>query len=259
MSLNIKGKPIKNIEFELSSSLIEKSPNFNFILFRSAYKAYNWYNNELNNEKISNINLKLSYKELLVLTGDYNLIDNYIFFRESTNALTGETDFKRLATVNQINDQIKYYSIKLFSKVDIGKFSIVNTAKYQDKKQTLGLEDLSTLNVPEWITRNTIMYSNDIFNKSLLIQTGITFNYFTKYYADYYNPLLSEFITQNYKEIGDFPRFDFFFNAKIQQTRVFIKVEHLNSSFTGYDYYSDPFSPYRDMTVRLGLVWNFFS
>ena len=107
MSLNIKGKPIKNIEFELSSSLIEKSPNFNFILFRSAYKAYNWYNNELNNEKISNINLKLSYKELLVLTGDYNLIDNYTFFRETSNALTGEIDRTRLATVNQINDQIK--------------------------------------------------------------------------------------------------------------------------------------------------------
>jgi len=49
--------------------------------------------------------------------------------------------------------------------------------------------DLSTLNVPEWITRNTIMYSTNIFNNSLFIQTGFTFNYFTKYYADYYNPL----------------------------------------------------------------------
>ena len=72
-------------------------------------------------------------------------------------------------------------------------------------------------------------------------------------------PLISEFVTQEYRMIGDFPRFDFFFNAKIQQTRVFIKVEHFNSSFTGYDYYSDPFNPYRDMSVRLGLVWNFFS
>ena len=98
-----------------------------------------------------------------------------------------------------------------------------------------------------------------IINNSLFIQTGLTFNYFTKYFADHYNPLISEFVTQNYREIGDFPRFDFFFNAKIQQTRVFIKVEHLNSSFTGYDYYSDPFSPYRDMSIRLGLVWNFFS
>lgn len=259
ISFKIKGRPIKNIDFELSSSLIEKSPNFNFKFFRSAYKNYNWFNSELNNEKISNINLKLSFKELVVLTGDFNLIDNYTFFRESTNSLIGETDRKRLAIVNQANDQIKYYSLKLFSKLDIGKFSLVNTAKFQKKEQNLGIEELSTLNVPEWISRNTIMYSTEIFNKSLFIQTGITFNYFTKYYADYYNPLISEFVTQNYKEIGDFPRFDFFFNAKIQQTRVFIKVEHLNSSFTGYDYYSDPFNPYRDMSVRLGLVWNFFS
>ena len=259
IALNIKGSPIKNVSLELSSSIIEKSSNFNFKLFRSAYESYNWFNDNLLDEKISNINFRLSYKELLVLTANYNEIENYTFFSESTNALTGETDNRRLAIVNQADRKIKYYNLKLFSKVDFGKFSFVNTARYQQKEQEVSLESLSTLNVPEWVTRNTIMYSSDLFNKSLFIQTGITFNYFTKFYADYYNPLISEFVTQNYKEIGEFPRFDFFFNAKIQQTRVFIKVEHLNSSFTGYDYYSDPFSPYRDMSVRLGLVWNFFS
>ena len=259
ISFNIKGNPIKNVNFEISSSVIEKSPNFNFKFYRSAYENYNWYNDNLHDEKISNINLKLSYKDLFVLTADYNEIDNYTFFRETTNALTGETDTKRIAIVNQAENKINYLSLKLFSKVDIGKFSFVNTARYQKKEQEVPLGNLSTLNVPEWVTRNTIMYSSDVFNKSLFIQTGITFNYFTKYFADYYNPLISEFVTQNYKEIGEFPRFDFFFNAKIQQTRVFIKVEHLNSSFTGYDYYSDPFSPFRDMSVRLGLVWNFFS
>ena len=259
ISFNIKGNPIKNVNFEISSSIIEKSPNFNFKYYRSAYENYNWFNDNLHDEKISNINFKLSYKDLLVLTADYNEIDNYTFFGETTNALTGETDTKRIAVVNQSENKINYFSLKLFSKVDIGKFSFVNTARYQKKEQEVPLGNLATLNVPEWVTRNTIMYSSDVFNKSLFIQTGITFNYFTKYFADYYNPLISEFVTQNYKEIGEFPRFDFFFNAKIQQTRVFIKVEHLNSSFTGYDYYSDPFSPFRDMSVRLGLVWNFFS
>ena len=115
-----------------------------------------------------------------------------------------------------------------------------------------------TLNVPEWITRNTLLYSTDLFNNSLFLQTGVTFNFFTKFYADYYNPLLSEFVTQNYKQIGDYPRLDFFINAKIQQTRIFVKVEHLNSSSTGYDFYSDPFNPYRDLSVRFGVVWNFF-
>jgi len=259
ITFKIEGEPLKNIKFEISSALIEKSPNFNFKLFRSSYKNYNWFNNNLRDQKVSNFNIKLAYKNLIVLTGDYNIIDNFIFFKESANALTGEIDLYRLALVDQLGDQIKYYSIKLFNKIDFGKFTLVNTSKYQIKQQELAFGDLSTLNVPEWITRNTIMYSSNIFNNSLFIQTGITFNYFTKYFADYYNPLISEFVTQNYREVGDFPRFDFFFNAKIQQTRVFIKVEHLNSSFSGYDYYSDPFNPYRDMSVRLGLVWNFFS
>ena len=108
------------------------------------------------------------------------------------------------------------------------------------------------------MTRNTLLFSTDAFNKALYLQTGITFNYFTKFYADYYNPLISEFVTQNYKMIGDYPRYDFFVNAKIERTRVFVKVEHLNSSSTGYDYYSDPFNPYRDLSVRFGVVWNFF-
>ena len=107
-------------------------------------------------------------------------------------------------------------------------------------------------------TPQNVSLNSFLFNNSLFLQTGITFNFFTKFYADYYNPLLSEFVTQNYKEIGEYPRFDFFVNATIQQTRIFIKVEHLNSSFTGYDYYSDPFNPYRDLSVRFGVVWNFF-
>ena len=70
--------------------------------------------------------------------------------------MTGETDLKRTAIVNQANNQIEYYSFKLFSKVDIGKFSIINTAKFQKKEQEVTLVNLSTLNVPEWITRNTL-------------------------------------------------------------------------------------------------------
>ena len=102
-------------------------------------------------KKISNINLKLSYRELLFLNVDYNEIDNYTFFRETTNALTGETDTKRLAVVNQADNKINYYSLKLFSKIDFGKFSLVNTARYQKKEQEVSAGNLSTLNVPEWV------------------------------------------------------------------------------------------------------------
>ena len=258
LKLNISLIPLKNINTNISISKSVRSPNFNFILFRSAYNSYNWYNESLKNEEISNAQFEISYKKLLKITADYYTLDNYTFFKENANSLNGEIDLYRFASPFQAPSNIKYYKIKLENHNKIGKFALINTVQYQKKEQNIELDELETLNVPEWLTRNTLLYSTDVFNKALFLQTGITFNYFTKFFADYYNPLLSELVTQNYKQIGDYPRLDFFINAKIQQTRIFVKVEHLNSSSTGYDFYSDPFNPYRDLSVRFGVVWNFF-
>jgi hypothetical protein len=92
----------------------------------------------------------------------------------------------------------------------------------------------------------------------MLLQIGVTANYFTKYYANDYNPLLGEFYVQNETKIGGFPLLDFFVNARIRQTRLFLKAEHFNSSMSGYNYYSAPNYPYRDFMIRFGLEWNFF-
>ena len=258
LKFNIALTPLKNINTKVYLSKSERSPNFNFILFRSAYNYYNWYNESLENENISNASFEISYKKLVKIKADYYTIDNYTFFKENANNINGEIDDFRYASPVQLPDQIKYYKIKLENHNKLGKFAIINTVQYQKKEQNLELNELETLNVPEWLTRNTLLFSTYAFNKALYLQTGITFNYFTKFYADYYNPLISELVTQNYKMIGDYPRFDFFVNAKIERTRIFVKVEHLNSSSTGYDYYSDPFNPYRDLSVRFGVVWNFF-
>ncbi len=259
LKFKINSSLLKNVETGISLSNSTRSPNFNFILFRSIFNHYNWYNQNLKDQKTSNVHFNIAYKDLIKISADYYILDNYTYFKETTNSLIGETDLQRLASPFQAPGQIKYYKIKIENHNSVGKFSLINTAQYQKKEQSeLATNELMTLNVPEWVTRNTLLYSNDLFNNSLFLQTGITFNFFTKFYADYYNPLLSEFVTQNYKEIGEYPRFDFFVNATIQNTRIFIKVEHLNSSFTGYDYYSDPFNPYRDLSVRFGVVWNFF-
>jgi len=92
----------------------------------------------------------------------------------------------------------------------------------------------------------------------LYLQTGVTFKYFTKYFMNAYNPLISEFSIQNTDEIGDFPLLDFFFNFQIQRTRFYFKLENFSASFTGRDYFSAPTYPYRDLQFRFGLVWNFF-
>ena len=77
---------------------------------------------------------------------------------------------------------------------------------------------------------------------------------------DGYHPLLSEFYVQNREELGGFPLIDFFINARVRQTRIYLKAEHLNTIWDKeYNFYSAPNYPYRDFVIRFGLVWNFFS
>jgi len=93
----------------------------------------------------------------------------------------------------------------------------------------------------------------------MLLQTGVTFNYFSNYYADDYVGVLGEFFVQDQKKVGGFPVLDFFVNARVQQCRIYLKAEHFNSLFSNkVTYYNAPNSPFRDFHIRFGLEWNFF-
>ena len=150
-------------------------------------------------------------------------------------------------------ETVQYIRAKLSNEVRYRNVALNNTILYQNV-----MDGDSVYNVPEIVTRHSLYYTNEFFKKALFLQTGVTFSYFSRYYMNRYDPLLAEFYVQNTSELGDFPRIDFFINAKIRQTRIFLKAEHLNSSFTGYNFYSAPNYPYRDFIVRFGIVWNFF-
>jgi hypothetical protein len=154
----------------------------------------------------------------------------------------------------QEGSSINHLKVKYHKEFRLGKWAMDNTLMYQNVSQSSPV-----LNVPELVTRNSIYFSSDIFKKAMFLQTGITFTYFTGYNMDAYNPLLSGFYVQNREELGGFPMLDFFINAKVRQTRIYLKAEHFNSSFTGNTFYSAPNYPYRDFVIRFGLVWNFFS
>ncbi|MEH6538159.1 MAG: putative porin [Psychroserpens sp.] len=236
-----------DININASIGFNSNSPNYNLLLYQSDYINYNWNNiQSFKNQKNYDIKFELNSKKLLDLSFQYVSIDNYSFF-------SSEQDSNPIKP-KQLQQSINLFKIKLDKEIRFGKFALDNSILYQ--KVT---DESMSLNLPEVIVRNTIYYSNYFFKKNaLFLQTGITFNYFTDYYMDGYDPLLAEFYSQNQTKLGGFPRLDFFINAKIRQTRIFLKAEHLNSSFTGYEYFSAPNHPYRDFTIRFGLVWNFF-
>lgn len=234
----------EDYNFKAGINVNSKPPNYNYLLYQSDYINYNWQNS-FENVQSKQLNAILTSKKYGSLNLDYSTINNYTFF-----ARDDEGNIKPFQTDNTVN----YVRLKFNNEIKLGKFALNNTLRYQKVMDGEGM-----LNVPEFVTRNTLYYSNHFFEKkALFLQTGITFNYFTSYNMDGFDPVIGEFYAQNETEIGGFPRLDFFINAKVRQTRIFLKAEHFNSSFTGYNYYAAPNYPYRDFVVRFGLVWNFF-
>ena len=245
-NINYKINESYGIQLQLNSN--SRAPNYNYQLFQSDYINYNWQNN-FSNIQTNQFSAKIDAKKIADFSVDFTTIDNHTYYKKE-NVDSDEDSFVKPF---QNNSTINYIRIKANREFKYKKFALDNTVMYQKVS-----DDNQSLNVPQIITRNTLYYSNHFFKKALYLQTGVTLNYFTKYNMNAYDPVLSEFYTQNTTEIGGFPRLDFFVNAKIRQTRIYIKAEHFNAAWTGYNYYSAPNYPYRDFTVRFGLVWNFF-
>ncbi|WP_282043541.1 putative porin [Winogradskyella flava] len=261
-SLNLSDEFVGSyIDSELSMKLNEdillkggiyinsKLPNFNYLLYQSDYINYNWYNFEdFRNINTQQLKFSINSDKYLNANLDISNIENYTYFN-----LNSVIDTNKVIRPEQYNESLQYLRLKLQKEFRFGNFALDNTIMYQNV-----VSDEDVLNVPDLITRNTLYYSNQIFKKAMTLQTGVTLNYFTKYKMNGYDPLLAEFYTQNETRLGGFPRLDFFINAKVRQTRIFLKAEHFNSAFTGFDYFSAPNHPYRDFTIRFGLVWDFF-
>ncbi|APX99570.1 putative porin [Lacinutrix venerupis] len=262
---NIQGELGVNVSGDLSGNFIKAStsyklnedliasaqinhntaaPNYNTLLYQSDYVNYNWENN-FNTVKTQQLSFGLKSKKIANINLDLTTINDYVYF--------GINETTKLVNPFQNDKSITYLRLKLNKEIKYKNFALNNTVMYQNVQ-----DENQVFNVPEIITRNTLYYSNHVFKKAMYLQTGITLNYFTKYNMNAYDPVLAEFYTQNDQEYGGFPRLDFFVNAKIRQTRIYIKAEHFNAAFTGRDYFSAPNTPFRDFKVRFGLVWNFF-
>ena len=263
------------VSFTARTSFRNQTPDFNFQLYKSDYQNYNWYNPNLENQKTVHFSLDLEHPWLGSIYAHWQQLTNYTYYNttsfapgiedsevDTTSILYRPPGDIYLTAPEQAEQAMDYIKIRYTSEFKLGNFAMTNTAQYQ---KVTGEEELVEdsiaslpLNVPEWNLRTTLSFSRDIFQKAMFMQTGITGHYFTKYYADRYNPLLGDFSRQSDVLIGDFPRIDFFVNGKVQQTRLYLKAEHINTLFTEPNYFSAPGYPYRDFVIRFGLVWNFF-
>lgn len=230
----------KDSLFDLKASILlnSASPNFNYLLHQSSYDGYNWENN-FDNIRTQNLGFHISSKWLNAFVNISN-IKNYTYFGEDNKP-------------QQYSENVTYLKVKASREFSYKKIALDNTIMYQNVSG-----GSAVFRVPELITRNTLYYSDYWFKgKPMQVQIGASFNYFTAYKANAYNPLLAEFTLQNSEEIG-FPSVDIFFNAQIRRTRLYFRIDNALSDVGNRNYFSAPNYPYRDFTIRFGLVWNWF-
>jgi len=273
---------IQNEKFKINSSLGYKKsrPDFNYILHKSNYKKYNWFNEDFKNENLISFSINFIHNRFGEISIENERINNYTYFKALPSVFFEKElsqielnlialgigvkeqlpDSSLLVVPIQETNLINYLKINYSGNFRFGKFSLNNSFLYQNISFTKkGNQDGNTpLNLPDLILRSTFSFISPVFDKAMILNTGITATYHTEYYGDFYNPLIGGFSNQNEYLVGGYPRIDLFINAKVQQTRLYLKAEHINSSLTGYKYFASPFYPYRDFVIRFGIVWNFF-
>ncbi|KPM32600.1 Hypothetical protein I595_1026 [Croceitalea dokdonensis DOKDO 023] len=237
-----------------------RAPNFNFLLYQSDYRNFNWQNDAVfEKQQVQTLSAGFESKPFGDFKVKYTAVDNYTYFGIDEN-LRGESDFltgiiNTVVRPFQETNTITYLKLTYNKEFRYRKWALNNTIMYQNVGQ-----DNRVMNLPDLVSRNTLYFSSDVFKKAMYLQTGVTLKYFTAYNMDGYHPLLGEFFVQNLEEQGAFPMLDVFVNAKVRQTRIYLKAEHLNTIWTNnYNFYAAPNYPYRDFVIRFGLVWNFFS
>ena len=231
----------------LKASVLSNSrpANYNHLLSQSNYVNYIWHNEpNYDNVKTNTLQGTFTSKKWANIDVSASTINDYAYFGLTTDSLV---------TSLQSQEAVNHLKITANKEFKYRKYALDATVTIQDVSGAEGV-----LNVPDVVTRGSLYFSDRLFKKALLLQTGVTFNYFTKYHLNGYDPVLAEFFVQNTQELGAFPLIDVFVNMKVRQTRIFVKAEHINSGFTGNDFFSAPGYPYRDFNVRFGLVWNFF-
>jgi hypothetical protein len=207
--------------------------------FDQTYYANNiFWNNKFNATNTEKANLFFNYNTL-DLNFNYFLINNYIYFDYYAKP-------KQLNAVIQIaqvslNKNFKWRGLELDNKILYQKSTYIKIVRLPD------------------LMSNHAFYITKAFHNNLIAQLGLEATFFSSYYPLAWMPNTREFYIQNTFKSDNYVYVDFFFNVKIKRARIYVKVDHLNSGLTGYDYIMIPNYPMAERAFKFGVSWMFYN
>ncbi|WP_161622682.1 putative porin [Cesiribacter andamanensis] len=112
--------------------------------------------------------------------------------------------------------------------------------------------------VPDWLVNSSLYFEGPLFGGNLIGQLGVDVHLKAAYYADAYDPALRQFVVQQDFLVPSYPIANLFFGFKVNRTRIFARMSHLNQGMTAAGYFPTPYYSGLQRTFDLGIDWLFF-
>lgn len=170
-------------------------------------------------------------------------------------------------SLTQINNFV-YYDIFALPKqfkddIEIMQFNLCKSFKWKswetDNRIIYQKSFGSTLiRLPDFMSDHAVYFTRTILKKAMTAQIGMEAVFFSSYKPLAWMPATREFYLNNNFSSDNYVYFDFFVNLRIKRLRVYLKMDHINSGITGYNYFMIPNYPMSDRSFKLGLSWLFF-
>jgi len=233
----------------IAGAMMESAfPSMNLYYHQSFYKDFNYYNYSFDNTNTRQLYARLDFEKFNTrFSGHLYNIENYVYV---------DTDFRP----KQLKAGISIFQIRGDILIPYRKFNLSATLQYQKVTQNSDF-----LPLPDLIGRASIYWQDKMFDGKAEVQIGLNGNYFTEFQSREFFPVINEFMLQRtnpdfgIQKIGGFPVLDFFLNMKVQRMIIFLRADHFNALWGENNYYSAPFTPFRDFKIQLGLKWYLFT
>jgi len=188
--------------------------------------------------------LKGDFKSLTLLTNlKLNSFNNYVFFNDEQEATQA--------------------TVEAYMVIPGLKFSVnLNKKLYLEAEGYYTLitgDGKDNFRIPEILVNSRLFYESSMFDENIFVQIGLEGRYRSDNLADFYNPAFQQFHIQNVFNVFAYPVVDFFLNARINRTRVLLRMNHINMNMMSQPgYFVTPYFTGLQRTLDIGISWPLF-
>lgn len=152
----------------------------------------------------------------------------------------------------QLSGSVNGVQAELSKEFRFRKWGFGNIVRFQSFDAT------DQLRVPELLLQHALFFEDALFNKALVLRTGIDAWYCSEWNGAAYSPSTSLYYLQKTSTTGGYLRTDLFLNLKIKTAGIFLRFTNLTDGLGAKAYELVPGYPQPGRVFHFGVRWMFF-